>query len=277
MHATDTSAEIRVVLLLASLPLIWVVRRRGAATRWWCRSRRRRELASRRHRDSRARVCRRRDAARGTGRHVPRHRDEHVARRPRVARLIVFDRDPDAGRSARRFSPVALSSVIVIVVTGLFATWRQVGFSSRRVPRHLLRPVAARKGGGVHRAGRAGRVEPPDRPTRHKPATLSAMAVTEESAPTRTAPADPERSSPAMVGRRRARLRHRGVGDHRAARERAAGARRARAPVHQGVPHAEDAGRHDRRPREGRARRHAHLYTSHRPAGTCSRRASRPR
>ena len=35
--------------------------------------------------------------------------------------LIVFDRDPDAARSARRFSPVALTSVILIVATGLFA------------------------------------------------------------------------------------------------------------------------------------------------------------
>ena len=43
--------------------------------------------------------------------------------------LIVLDRDPDAGRSAQRFSPVALTSVVIIVVTGVFASWRQVGFS----------------------------------------------------------------------------------------------------------------------------------------------------
>jgi copper transport protein len=43
--------------------------------------------------------------------------------------LVVLDRDPDARRTAERFSPVALTSVIVIVITGVFATWRQVGFT----------------------------------------------------------------------------------------------------------------------------------------------------
>jgi copper transport protein len=43
--------------------------------------------------------------------------------------LVVLDRDPDARRTAERFSPVALSSVIVIVLTGVFAAWRQVGFT----------------------------------------------------------------------------------------------------------------------------------------------------
>jgi copper transport protein len=43
--------------------------------------------------------------------------------------LVVLDRDPDARRSAERFSPVALTSVSVIVITGVFATWRQVGFT----------------------------------------------------------------------------------------------------------------------------------------------------
>ena len=43
--------------------------------------------------------------------------------------LVVLDRDPDARRAAERFSPVALSSVIVIVITGVFAAWRQVGFT----------------------------------------------------------------------------------------------------------------------------------------------------
>jgi len=43
--------------------------------------------------------------------------------------LVLLDRDPDARRAAERFSPIALTSVIVIVITGVFATWRQVGFT----------------------------------------------------------------------------------------------------------------------------------------------------
>jgi copper transport protein len=43
--------------------------------------------------------------------------------------LTVIDRDPDANRSADNFSPVALSSVMVIVASGVFAAWRQVGWS----------------------------------------------------------------------------------------------------------------------------------------------------
>ena len=41
----------------------------------------------------------------------------------------MLDRDPDAGRAADNFSPVALTSVLVIVATGAFAAWRQVGWS----------------------------------------------------------------------------------------------------------------------------------------------------
>jgi copper transport protein len=43
--------------------------------------------------------------------------------------VVVLDRDPDARRAAERFSPVALTSVIVIVITGVFASWRQVGLT----------------------------------------------------------------------------------------------------------------------------------------------------
>jgi len=43
--------------------------------------------------------------------------------------LVVLDRDPDARRSAERFSPIALTSVTVIVISGVFAAWRQVGWS----------------------------------------------------------------------------------------------------------------------------------------------------
>jgi copper transport protein len=105
--------------------------------------------------------------------------------------LIVLDRDPDAGRSAARFSPVALTSVVVIIATGVFASWREVGFSVDAF-RHTtygnlllvkigifiaLLALAAWSRRIVHARG---------------PATLSAMAVSTETAPRRTEPADPE-------------------------------------------------------------------------------------
>ncbi len=43
--------------------------------------------------------------------------------------LVVLDHDPDARRAAARFSPVALWSVALIVASGVFASWRQVGWS----------------------------------------------------------------------------------------------------------------------------------------------------
>jgi copper transport protein len=43
--------------------------------------------------------------------------------------LVVLDRDPDSRRIAERFSPVALTSVLLIVGSGVFAAWRQVGWS----------------------------------------------------------------------------------------------------------------------------------------------------
>jgi copper transport protein len=43
--------------------------------------------------------------------------------------LTVLDHDPDARRAANRFSPVALWSVVIIVASGVFASWRQVGWS----------------------------------------------------------------------------------------------------------------------------------------------------
>jgi copper transport protein len=43
--------------------------------------------------------------------------------------LTVLDHDPDARRAATRFSPVALWSVVIIVASGVFAAWRQVGWS----------------------------------------------------------------------------------------------------------------------------------------------------
>jgi len=68
-------------------------------------------------------------------RHPARGRDEHLGSAGLDPRVIVLDRDPDAcPLGPRRFSPVALTSVVVIVATGLFASWRQVGFSPRRLP-----------------------------------------------------------------------------------------------------------------------------------------------
>ena len=104
--------------------------------------------------------------------------------------LIVLDRDPDAARSARRFSPVALTSVVVIVATGLFASWRQVGFSrdaflDTTFGRLLIVKVAVFIA-LVSLAAWSRRIV-----RRRDPATLSAMAVTEESMPARTAPTDP--------------------------------------------------------------------------------------
>jgi copper transport protein len=104
--------------------------------------------------------------------------------------LIVLDRDPDAARSARRFSPVALTSVIVIVITGLFAAWRQVGFS-RDAFLHttyglLLIEKVAVFIGLLALAAWSRRI------VHTRVATsLSAMAVADEAIPSSTEPTDP--------------------------------------------------------------------------------------
>ncbi len=43
--------------------------------------------------------------------------------------LAIFSGDTDAGRASERFSPVALSCVALIAGSGVFAAWRQVGWS----------------------------------------------------------------------------------------------------------------------------------------------------
>jgi copper transport protein len=107
--------------------------------------------------------------------------------------IVVLDRDPDARRAAERFSPVALTSVIVIVITGVFATWRQVGFTrdaflDTSFGRILLAKVAvflalialAAWSRNIVRARR--------------PVALSAAVATDEAPPPAPArePADPE-------------------------------------------------------------------------------------
>ncbi len=144
--------------------------------------------------------------------------------------FIVFDHDPDAGRSARRFSPVALNSVIVIVITGLFAAWRQVGFSrdaflDTTYGRLLLVKVAVFIG-LIALAAWSRRIV-----NTRQAASLSAMAVTEE-APTETEPPDPSvRHLRWSVGGELV-FGIAILGDHRPARELATGTGRAQRAVH---------------------------------------------
>jgi copper transport protein len=107
--------------------------------------------------------------------------------------FIVLDRDPDARRTAERFSPLAATSVALIVVSGVFAAWRQVGFSrdaftDTTFGRLLLVKIAVFVG-LLALAGWSRTVV-----RRRRPATLSA-AVATSAAKTPTAervPADPE-------------------------------------------------------------------------------------
>jgi copper transport protein len=123
-------AEIRLLFLLALLPLLWIVRKSWRPPTWWW------FLAAPLSVGIAATPALAGHAFVGTWTIIAVPADTlHVIAMSvwlgglAMLAFIVFDHDPDAGRSARRFSPVALSSVIVIVVTGLFASWRQVGFS----------------------------------------------------------------------------------------------------------------------------------------------------
>ena len=184
-------AEIRLVLLLAAFPLLWAIRKTWRAPGWWW------VLA--------APIGIAIAATPGLAGHafigtftpiaVPADTVHVVAMSVWLGGLatlafIVIDRDPDAARSAQRFSPVALTSVVLIVATGLFASWRQVGFSrdaflDTTYGRLLLIKVAVFVG-LIALAAWSRRIV-----HSRKPASLSAMAVTEESAPPGTAPADP--------------------------------------------------------------------------------------
>jgi copper transport protein len=122
--------EIRLALLIAVLPLILVVRKKWRPRWWWW------VLAV----PLGVAIC----ATPGLAGHastgtfvdlaVPFDTLHVVAMAIWLGGLAaltftVLDRDPDARRSADNFSPVALTSVIVIVATGTFAAWRQVGWS----------------------------------------------------------------------------------------------------------------------------------------------------
>ena len=185
-------AEIRLGLVLAALPLLWVARKTWRPAAWWW------ALAAPLGFAIAATPGLAGHAYVGTFTPIAVPADAlHVLAMSlwlgglATLALIVIDRDPDAGRSAQRFSPVALTSVAVIVATGLFASWRQVGFSRdafvhTTYGRLLLIKVAVfialvALAAWSRRIVRA-----------RGPATLSAMAVTEESAaPARTAPTDP--------------------------------------------------------------------------------------
>jgi len=107
--------------------------------------------------------------------------------------FIVLDRDPDARRTAERFSPVAATSVAFIVLSGVFAAWRQVGwsrdaFTDTTFGRLLLVKLAFFIGLLALAAWSRSIVR------RRRPATLSAAVATDTPAapPGRTVPADPE-------------------------------------------------------------------------------------
>jgi len=122
--------EIRLVLLLAVLPLLFVLRKSFNPEPWWW------VLAVPLGVAIAATPGLAGHAATGTFTQLAVPLDTlHVVAMSiwlgglAALTLTVIDRDPDAGRSADNFSPVALSSVVIIVVSGVFAAWRQVGWS----------------------------------------------------------------------------------------------------------------------------------------------------
>ena len=106
--------------------------------------------------------------------------------------LIMADHDPDSGRAAARFSPVALTSVTLIVASGVFASWRQVGFTVDAFTDTTYgRLLLVKVGTFIVLLGLAAWSRRVVRARR--PASLSAMATTTtERAPTGTPPSDPE-------------------------------------------------------------------------------------
>jgi copper transport protein len=185
-------AEIRLLLLLAVLPLLWMVRASWRPPAWWW------ALAAPLGIAIAATPGLAGHAFVGTFTPIAVPADTlHVIAMSvwlgglATLALIVIDRDPDAGRSAQRFSPVALTSVVVIVATGLFAAWRQVGFSrdaflDTTYGRLLIIKVGVFIG-LIALAAWSRRIV-----NSRRPASLSAMAVTDDPAPPRTAPTDPE-------------------------------------------------------------------------------------
>jgi copper transport protein len=122
--------EIRLVLLLAALPLLLVVRKRWHPEWWWW------ALAAPLGIAIAATPGLAGHAATGTFTQIAVPLDTlHVTAMSiwlgglASLALIVIDHDPDAGRAADHFSPVAMWSVLAIVASGVFAAWRQVGWS----------------------------------------------------------------------------------------------------------------------------------------------------
>lgn len=186
--------EVRLVLLLAVLPLFFVVRQTWRPRWWWW------ALATPLGLAIAATPGLAAHAATGTFTDFAIPLDTlHVTAMSvwlgglAALALTVLDHDPDARRSADHFSPVALSSVLVIIATGVFAAWRQVGWSVDAF-RHtsygniLLVKIAVfivllALAAWSRRIVRA-----------RRPVTLSAAAVTDSttSSPKKGEPADPE-------------------------------------------------------------------------------------
>ena len=215
--APDRSAAVAVRGSQAVDAALVVVGPRGSAGPRDCRNARPRR--SRGHRN----VHRLRDPAR----HVARDRDERVARRLGGTRARG-DRSRSGCAANRR--PFLARRVVerardhrVRSVRGL-APGRVV---SRRVPRHELRTHPPREDRRVRRAARARSLEPA-----HRSRAPSGHA--QRRSHDRGGPGEPGRDcarrsrgqAAALVGRRRAPVRHHDPRDHRDARERAARAQR---------------------------------------------------
>jgi len=96
-----------------------------------------------------------------------------------LAFIMLRSRPRRRPRSARRFSPVALTSVRRDRATGLFASWRKVGFSRDAFLDTTFGRLLARQSRRCSSRWRAGGLEPPDR-ARPRPGDAGAMAVTDE-------------------------------------------------------------------------------------------------
>ena len=254
------NASLRLVVLLALLPLLWVVRKTWRPRWWWwvLATPLGLVIAATPGLAGHAAVGSWVDVA------VPFDTIHVVAMSVWLGGLaslawIVLDRDPDAGRAADNFSPVALTSVLVIIATGTFAAWRPGGVVGRRVPRDLLRAHPAREDRGVLRAARPGHVEPERRAAAPAGGAERHGRDRDRGVGLGTA-GRPRRAQPALVGGRRGRLRHHRARDHRDAGERATGTRRARTSLLDGVPRADDADRPAHLAGQGRTGRLPRLH-----------------
>ncbi len=123
-------AEVRIVLMLLALPLLWMARKAWRPPTWWWAPTTvlglgiaaTPGLAGHASNGIWSRLALPLDTLHVTAMAIWLGGLASLA-------IVVLDRDPDARRTAERFSPVALTSVLVIVITGVFATWRQVGFT----------------------------------------------------------------------------------------------------------------------------------------------------